>query len=1023
MSTLIKKYFPARCCNQTAHGKFRTLKSSSLLFLFNLFIVSSGLFAQLAPVNPPTGGFRIDGGLKANTPTVGQGDWVPGPAGAGGYVLTNAGVPLDATTTGLKKDVFNTTQDFIFTQGSKFNDYIQNLAWTQSTAPDKNDINNAMYHVSRDPSNNDQWIMIGGDRLSTNGTSYIDFEFLQNTVTRNAGGTFTGGGPAGGRTVNDLLISMEYTNGGVAANVYFYQWKPVAGGYAFQQFTPPAGTAFALTNGTNEDVPFGAFGSNVYQPFAFVEAAINITRLLAATGEACAQLSVKTLWIKTKASASPTAALKDFVEPIPVSFTFGTASISYGGPYCATGTATVTQTGITGGTYSASPAGLSINSTTGTIDLGASTPGTYTVTYTFNSGNNCIKKATATVVINPFPSCSISGPGGPLCPNLAGNVYSAAAGLTYNWSIHGNGSIAGSNTAQTVNVTAGSLCDSTFTLTLTVTNSNGCSSTCTKTVNVKDVTPPVITCPADKQLQCSAPTDTAHTGKATATDNCSGTITITYSDAATAAGCTGKAGIDRTWTATDGCGNKSTCVQHITFVDNTPPVITCPADKQLQCGNASDTAHTGKATATDNCSGNVVITYSDAATAASCTGKPGIDRTWTATDGCGNKSTCVQHITFVDNTPPVITCPAPVTVQCMGDVPAPDPSSVTATDNCGGTVTVTFVKDESSGSCPITILRTYKATDGCGNSSTCVQTITVDDKTPPVINCVGDVKLNCGDNTLPANTGTPTATDNCGTATLTYKDVNTSQNCFTSITRTWTATDACGNTSTCVQHIVVVDRTAPVITCPGDQALQCGESTDPTHTGSATATDNCTASANIMIYYTDAFVSGSACSGNSNIDRTWTAIDASGNMSTCVQHITFSGNQSLSKLTQKVADTTIAPKNSTKPTQADKITTTAAASQKVAATGQSAALQVKAYPNPFSNRVNFRILSPVSGKARLEIYTLSGQRLAVVFEEKVDAGIARDIQYTAPFSASTMLIYKISIGNNTASGKIQLLNK
>ena len=60
-----------------------------------------------------------------------------------------------------------------------------------------------------------------------------------------------------------------------------------------------------------------------------------------------------------------------------------TASISYAGsPYCATGTATVTQTGTAGGTYSAA-AGLSLNTSTGAIDLGASTPGTYVVTYAF----------------------------------------------------------------------------------------------------------------------------------------------------------------------------------------------------------------------------------------------------------------------------------------------------------------------------------------------------------------------------------------------------------------------------------------------------------------------------------------------------------------------------------------------------------------------------------------------------------------------------------------------------------------
>src|SRR5207247_11454917 len=57
--------------------------------------------------------------------------------------------------------------------------------------------------------------------------------------------------------------------------------------------------------------------------------------------------------------------------------------------------------------------------------------------------------------------------------------------------------------------------------------------------------------------------------------------------------------------------------------------------------------------------------------------------------------------------------------------------------------------------------------------------------------------------------------------------------------RTWTAEDACHNVSTCVQHISFADTSAPRITCPGDKVLACGDSTDPSNTGSATATDNC----------------------------------------------------------------------------------------------------------------------------------------------------------------------------------------
>ena len=115
--------------------------------------------------------------------------------------------------------------------------------------------------------------------------------------------------------------------------------------------------------------------------------------------------------------------------------------------------------------------------------------------------------------------------------------------------------------------------------------------------------------------------------------------------------------ITRTWKATDASSNSVTCVQTITVRDTTPPTISCPPDKQLQCGDSTAPSNTGMATATDNCDTNVTVSYTDAATPANCTGKPGIDRTWKATDACGNVATCVQHITFVDTTAPVITCP------------------------------------------------------------------------------------------------------------------------------------------------------------------------------------------------------------------------------------------------------------------------------------------------------------------------------------------------------------------------------
>src|SRR5437773_10404770 len=105
---------------------------------------------------------------------------------------------------------------------------------------------------------------------------------------------------------------------------------------------------------------------------------------------------------------------------------------------------------------------------------------------------------------------------------------------------------------------------------------------------------------------------------------------------------------------------------------------------------------------------------------------------------------CAQTIKrTVDVTPTVITCPATITVgACNGEMPASDITLVTATDGCG-TPVITFVNDAVNLSgCTETTTRTYKATDACGNTATCAQTITrTVDVTPPVITCPAPITV------------------------------------------------------------------------------------------------------------------------------------------------------------------------------------------------------------------------------------------------------------------------------------------
>jgi len=417
------------------------------------------------------------------------------------------------------------------------------------------------------------------------------------------------------------------------------------------------------------------------------------------------------------------------------------------------------------------------------------------------SQDNQIKGAD---INEPFvcPTCDVTGPADPVCPGDTNTHTVTDSGTCTNqsiiWSISGNGIIIGPDTGTSVTVVAGSTCNATYIVTATITCDN-CTSgvSCSDTVLVNDNAPPVITCPTDKVFDCVL----GATGTATATDNCDNNVAITSSDEIISTRCPRV--IKRTWIATDDCGNADTCMQTITVQDTTKPVITfCPPNKVFDCVKGD----TGVATATDNC-GSVTISRIDSTVSARC--PLVIKRTWTATDTCGYSSSCVQTITVQDTTKPVITCPTDKVFDCvLGNA-----GTATATDNCDPAPVITSKDSTVSARCPIIIKRTYTATDTCGNKNSCVQTITIQDTTKPVFTfCPPNKMFDC----VKGDTGVATATDNCGSVTISRIDSTISARCPQIIKRTWTATDTCGNKSFCVQNITVQDTTKPTISGPAD---------------------------------------------------------------------------------------------------------------------------------------------------------------------------------------------------------------
>ncbi len=261
-----------------------------------------------------------------------------------------------------------------------------------------------------------------------------------------------------------------------------------------------------------------------------------------------------------------------------------------------------------------------------------------------------------------------------------------------------------------------------------------------------------------------------------------------------------------------------------------PPVaaqtLTVPEDVSVECSGSLVPTVLASATASDGCSVQS-ITYNDAENLTSCNNTGTIVRTWTATDDCGNAVSADQMITVVDSTPPELTVPGDIVVDCGGSIePEVGTTGIaTASDGCGtGLITANF-QDDTSGltGCSGTgvIIRTWRATDACGNEVTDTQMLSLQDVDPPTITCPADLSL--GDNPsgdLPVvDLSLVTATDGCDSnPTIQHIDdvVTGSADCLYTVERSFSATDACGNSAECTQYIYYTVGGPAVTATPGE---------------------------------------------------------------------------------------------------------------------------------------------------------------------------------------------------------------
>jgi hypothetical protein len=80
--------------------------------------------------------------------------------------------------------------------------------------------------------------------------------------------------------------------------------------------------------------------------------------------------------------------------------------------------------------------------------------------------------------------------------------------------------------------------------------------------------------------------------------------------------------------------------------------------------------------------------------------------------------------------------------------------------------------------------------------------------------------------------------------------------------------------------------------------------------------------------------------------------------------------------------------------------------------------RVSVYPNPFRDRITFRVIMQESGKGSLSVYTAAGQLLANVFEQTIVAGRTFTYEYRVPDNWRGNLFYVLKFNGKTYSGKL-----
>ena len=441
-----------------------------------------------------------------------------------------------------------------------------------------------------------------------------------------------------------------------------------------------------------------------------------------------------------------------------------------------------TITGLSGGSFS-STAGLAINSS-GVIDVSASTPGTYSVTYT--TTGTCPNSSSVNVTINALDDASFSYSSSAYCVDdsdpsptitgLSGGSFSSTTGLAISSSGVIDVSASTPGTYTVTYTTAGTCPNSSNTsVTINALDNAGFSYSASSYCLYDSDPSPTITGLSGGSFSSTAGLAISSSGVIDVSASTPGTYTVTYT---TAGVCPNSSTASITINAIDNAGFNYSASSYCVDASDPSPTIT-----GLSGGSFSST--TGLAISS---SGIIDVSASTPGT---------YTVTYTTAGVCPNSSTASVTIIALDN--PNFSYSSHN--YCPNDTdPTPNITGLsggTFSSASGLSIIPSSGLIDLSASTPGTYNIIYTTNGSCPNTSSF--TLFVGDTVKPVITPPSDqnelLGLNCL-YTLPDYTSLVGVTDNCDPSPAIVQSPSPGTNLGVSTIINFTITDASGNSST-----------------------------------------------------------------------------------------------------------------------------------------------------------------------------------------------------------------------------------